>query len=75
MFKKDDPTSAVEYLAIPVAANPPDGATAQRLSNGEEELRQRAFLLEGRSVKIEISVTWTVQPSPLVCRVKYAKIP
>lgn len=33
-------------------------------------------LLEGRSVKIEAEITWaTTQPTPLVCRVKYAKIP
>jgi hypothetical protein len=29
----------------------------------------------GRSVRIQVSCTWTVQPTPLVCRVKYAKIP
>jgi len=34
----------------------------------------RAFLYEGRSVKVEARITWdTTQPTPLVCRVKYAK--
>lgn len=34
----------------------------------------RAFLLEGRSVKVEAAVIWGVtQPTPLVCRVKWAK--
>lgn len=30
----------------------------------------------GRSVKIQVAITWAVtQPTPLVCRVKYARIP
>jgi len=33
----------------------------------------RAFLLEGRSVKVEVEVDWAVtQPTPLFCRVRYA---
>ena len=36
----------------------------------------KSFELEGRSVKVEARITWaTTQPTPLVCRVKYAKIP
>jgi len=32
------------------------------------------FAYEGRSVKVEVRITWaTTQPTPLVCRVKYAK--
>ncbi len=34
----------------------------------------RGFILEGRSVKVEVRVTWAVtQPSPLVALVKWAK--
>lgn len=34
----------------------------------------RAFLMEGRSVKVEVMVVWaTTQPTPLICRVKWAK--
>jgi len=34
----------------------------------------RAFLYEGRSIKVEARITWaTTQPTPLFCRVKYAK--
>jgi len=34
----------------------------------------RSFIYEGRSVKVEAAITWaTTQPTPLVCRVKYAK--
>ena len=34
----------------------------------------RAFLVEGRSVSVSIRTTWAVtQPTPLVCRVKWAK--
>jgi len=36
----------------------------------------RAFLREGRSVKIEIQITWaTTQPTNLTLRVKWQKIP
>lgn len=42
---------------------------------GPDYMARRAFLIEGRSVKIEVAITWvTTQPTPLVCRVKYAKI-
>ena len=35
-----------------------------------------AFVYEGRSVRVQVRITWAVtQPTPLVCRVKYAKIP
>jgi len=34
----------------------------------------RAFLLEGKSVQVDVAVTWAVtQPTPMVCRVKWAK--
>jgi len=34
----------------------------------------RAFLVEGRSVKVEVRITWAVtQPDPLECRVKHAR--
>jgi hypothetical protein len=34
----------------------------------------RGFLLEGKSVRVQIRITWAItQPTPLTCRVKYAK--
>jgi hypothetical protein len=34
----------------------------------------RSFLMEGRSIKVEVKITWAInQPTPLVCRVRYAK--
>jgi len=34
----------------------------------------RSFLYEGRSVKVEVRITWAItQPTRLECRVKYAK--
>jgi len=71
IFNRDNPVTATEYFGewygnkaggdlIAFAA----GTTA------------RPFLLEGRSIKVQIRVTWAgTQPTPLVCRVKWAKIP
>jgi len=64
------PVSATVYYdsLIPTAA-----AASQSLSTTAFS-PYRAFLLEGRSIKVEVAVTWaTTQPTPLVCRVKYAK--
>jgi len=66
-------------------ANPVSGTNYQAVfSNwyliaGDQTLQtadivDRSFLFEGRSVKIEAYVEWaTTQPTPLECRVKYAK--
>jgi hypothetical protein len=41
---------------------------------GGEEANRPAFIYEGRNVKVEAYVVWAVtQPTPLVCRVKWAK--
>ena len=38
--------------------------------------KTRAFLYEGRSVKVEARITWaTTQPTDLTMRIKWAKIP
>lgn len=65
------PGSGTPYFAINRANL---GETAQAL--GTTDLSDRnPFIREGRSVKVEARVTWTVQPNPLQCRVKYAMIP
>ena len=46
----------------------------QSLATDKDDSRKRAFFIEGRSVKVEVAITWaTTQPTPLQCRVKYAK--
>jgi hypothetical protein len=68
IFKVADPVSTTKYFASlsTVAADSQILETIDRPA--------RTYLLEGRSVKVEIRVTWaTTQPTPLNCRVKYAK--
>lgn len=49
-------------------------ALAQYLSALGTYAPFRAFLLEGKSVKVEAEITWaTTQPTPLECRLKYGK--
>lgn len=66
-----NPVSAAGHWArsVGMAAN-----NAQILDATEDYSKHRAFLLEGRSVKVEARITWAItQPTPLVCRVKHAK--
>ena len=65
-----NPVSATEYFPtlLPYAAE-----NAQALSATNYHIYS-PFFLEGRSVRVQARVTWaTTQPTPLVCRVKYAK--
>jgi hypothetical protein len=69
-FTQVDPVSATEYIGqmrLHVApANNSLGAVGA-WSN-------MAYLLEGRSVKVEVEITWaTTQPTNLTLRVKWAK--
>jgi len=67
-FSVSNPVSGTDYVGVL------GYASASYLINTLAEQRSRAFLLEGRSVKVEARITWaTTQPTPLVCRVKYAK--
>lgn len=71
-YSVTDPVSATDYF--PTAIQPQKVPTAYTLSTVDLFLLYRAFLLEGRSIKIEVEITWaTTQPTPLVCRVVYAK--
>jgi hypothetical protein len=52
-------------------------STAAFLANGPggNPALYRSFLLEGKSVTVQMRVTWAVtQPTPLVCRLKWAKL-
>jgi hypothetical protein len=72
IFIRATPATATAYYAKPGEDRDP----ANQELSATEYAMYRAFLLEGRSVRVQIRVTWAVnQPTPLVCRVKYAKIP
>lgn len=70
IFLKSNPVSATYYFAdlgdYSVAGNNNMGTT--------DYSRERAFLFEGKSVKIQARITWAItQPTPLEVIVKYAK--
>jgi hypothetical protein len=67
-FTKSLPISGTAYLCYL------DGTVALSAQTMGTTHDQTVFqpLLEGRSVKVEVAVTWTVQPSPLVGLVRYA---
>ena len=70
VFRIANPINATPYEANWIA----ETALAALVVTTNNHYRNRTFLLEGRSVKIEVRITWaTTQPTPLVCRVKYAK--
>jgi len=72
-FHKNNPVSAATYL-VSNTPTQPENSQALQEANGSIEDSDKAFIYEGRSVKIEAEITWaTTQPTPLVCRVKYAK--
>lgn len=71
IFWVTNPGSATDYFASVEAGV---DETLQTLETTDRLKTGRPFLLEGRSVKVEVRITWAVtQPTPLVCRVKYAK--
>lgn len=71
IFSQVDPVSATDY-GIMVIESAVVGA--QGMVAAGTHAPYRSFILEGRSVKVEIEITWAVtQPTPLVCLVKYAK--
>jgi len=66
-----DPISATNYF---YRFLPEMAANAQGLAaDAYTDERNKSFLFEGKSIKIEVEITWAVtQPTPLVCRIKYA---
>jgi len=65
-----NPVSGTDYHA---QVTPGASEASQTLGTTNPAL-YRPFLCEGRSVKVEVRITWAVtQPTPLACRVKYAK--
>ena len=71
IFLKTDPVTGTAYFAQ-VWGDP--SAINQGLTAVEDV--GRSFLLEGKSVKVEVEIAWaTTQPTNLTMRVKWAKIP
>jgi hypothetical protein len=69
VFTFVNPVSATNYYAYLSAIIAPASQTLTAT-----DPTSRAFMLEGRSVKVEVRITWAVtQPTPLVCRVRWAK--
>ena len=70
IFTKTNPVSANGYECAFISPE----ASTQVMSSGGGYSGARAFLMEGRSVQVDVRITWAVtQPTPLVCRVKWAK--
>ena len=66
-----NPVSASLYAAQVLEAYPENtqGSVAENTNTP-----YRSFLLEGHRVRVQVRVTWAVtQPTPLWCRVKYAR--
>lgn len=78
IFSLVNPVTATKYYA---SMNPTVDAANQMLvvasftTGATNTALMIPYVLEGRSVKVEVRITWaTTQPTPLVCRVKYAKL-
>lgn len=72
IYEVNNPVSATNYYPWM------SGSTAMSdgfLDTTDYSAQYRGWLNEGKSVKVQIRVTWAVtQPTPLVCRVKYEKL-
>lgn len=71
IFRRDNPVTNTYYGA---KVNETTTPALQEFDAAGAVAGYRAFLIEGRSVKVQARITWaTTQPTPLVVRVKYAK--
>lgn len=73
-FSFNAPVSLSNYFACPLVYG---GEASQSLvlAAGTSADSSRAFLVEGRSIKVEANYVGGAGTTKLVCRVKYAKIP
>lgn len=72
-FTKVDPVSGSIYIAF-LKSSLAESAQQMLITSDTYRDVARAFLFEGRSVKVEVEITWaTTQPTPLECKVRYAK--
>jgi len=70
----------IEYVkANPVSGTPYTAKNTEILAEDAQETDTTSYsrynyaLLMGRSIKVVVVVTWTVQPTPLEARVQYSK--
>ena len=76
IYAVSNPVSAAEHVDMSLPSRAEASQQLVSPANNAEWMAHRGFLLEGRSVRVQARITWAVtQPSPLVCRVKYAKVP
>jgi hypothetical protein len=74
IFRKTNPVTNVGYEASFILCQADIQQSIASINLLSSSTPYRAFLLEGRSVRVQVRVTWaTTQPTPLVCRVKWAK--
>lgn len=77
VYQQVNPVTATGYFA---SVAPNQTAALQSMlttlsSGGVHSPLLVPFVSEGSSVKVEIRITWaTTQPTPLKCRVKYARV-
>ena len=70
VFKRNNPDSGSSFFACFTG----DYADNEQELSGDNWAKYRAFLLEGRRVKIQFRLTWaTTQPTYMGYRVKWAK--
>lgn len=71
VYGKANPVSTSDYEPF-MRSDMPEANN--QLTDKNTYLPFRPFMLEGKTVRVQVRVTWAVtQPTPLVCRVKYAK--
>lgn len=69
-FSKTNPVTNTDYFAV-INLN---GAITGQILDATDRSPVRPYLIKGKTVYITVQVTWAVtQPTPLVCRVRYAK--
>lgn len=71
IFRVAPPVSGTQYFAS-LASEMTN--MLQVLETTDRCAQGKAFLVEGRKIGVSAAVKWSIaQPTPLVCRVKYAK--
>lgn len=74
-----DGNTIIHLVANPVSANNYEAQIAKHANEANQSLvalnNDRFMnLYKGKSVKVQIRITWAItQPTPLVCRIKWAK--
>ncbi len=74
IFLVANPVSGSYYYAFPEPATAENAQYLSLFNAYNSQPLGKAVLLEGRSVRVQMRVTWAVtQPTPLVGRVKHAR--